>query len=249
MESSKIFFPLRTNANYFKSKQEYLDLKSRVKQSLILFDELLFQAGEYHCIVGPKGIIQGFKSHQKIGDEQKSLQLEEDEKEADHFWLRVRTTDAQPSESFTTIIDSPLERRFRSQFHTLVSEMKENGIDSVELRYYEFPDNVKNEIATLAKTELEELEFDTDNIFLKDRIIQNLNNDLLLMSLLKLPATIDALHAPLVLQKAKKDSSIIDVDINQVRLMTDTRNRKCLCDCYDAIDLSGLILTNYGKHQ
>ena len=61
MESSKIFFPLRTNANYFKSKQEYLDLKSRVKQSLILFDELLFQAGEYHCIVGPKGIIQGFK--------------------------------------------------------------------------------------------------------------------------------------------------------------------------------------------
>jgi hypothetical protein len=171
MEPSTIFFPLRTNVNYFQSKQEYMDLQSRVKQSLILYDKVVFQAGEYQCIVGPEGIIQNFQIPDKERRRQLGVQLEEDDIQANHFWLSVRPSNANPPEPFTTILDSPLERIFRSQFHTLVSEIRGHGINEVDLRYYELPAQLVGEIDKAQKAEMQEYDFKTENRFLKDRII------------------------------------------------------------------------------
>ncbi|MCK4826374.1 hypothetical protein KA005_62100 [bacterium] len=210
-KESTILFPLRTNVNYFRSNKEYLDLQSRVKQSLILFDNVLFQAGEYHCLVGPDGVIQNYQSHYKQNRGKKPVKLEGDNKDTKRFWLKIRTSATGPSKPFTTIIASELQRSFRSQFHTLVDEIRKSGINNVELRYYEFPDEINQKVKQISKDESKKLEFEKENYFLKNTIINNLNKDLLLMAILELPASIDSLHAPLVQQKAKRDSRLRNI--------------------------------------
>ena len=207
-KSSTILFPLRTNVNFFRSSIEYLDLKSRVKQSLILYDKILFQAGEYHCFVGPGGVIQNYQSQYNKERGKKPVMLEDEGKDSKRFWLQIRPTGAAPSVPSTTLIDSELERSFRSQFHTLVTEIKGSGISEVELRYFEFPDTVKKHIKDVTKKDKKNLQYEQGSKFLKDTIITNLNKDLLLMTILGLPANIDALHGSIIHQKIKQDTSL-----------------------------------------
>jgi hypothetical protein len=51
---ASIYFPLRTNVEYWDLDRLELDLESRLKLSAILYDELILEDGGYVALVGPK---------------------------------------------------------------------------------------------------------------------------------------------------------------------------------------------------
>jgi hypothetical protein len=205
---SRFFFPLRTNVDYFRSETHYLDLITRVKQSLLLFDELVFQAGVYWSVVGSKGVVDLIRPFNPMID--KKIKYS-DENTAPHFFLRIRPSDASPDTPFTSLLSSDKEVEYQSQFHYLVDEIRSYGIEDAIIGQYDITDPVKKLAKEFTKIDKDILAYDPGNDFLRDKIIENLNKDLLLMSALDLPASIDGLHAPLLAEKTIQNTTISPV--------------------------------------
>lgn len=208
MDSLPIFFfPLRTNVEFFKSGENYLDLKSRAKEALLLYDRVVFQDGVYRCFVGPKGRIEQIHPFDKNRDKD---QLEEKDTSKE-FFLQVRPTDASPEAPFTRLIDSPLERAFRAQFHTLADEITSGGIEGVSLEYFELSQLMQLFARNIAEKDKESIRF-PENVskFLEEVVVNNLNIDLLLIALLGHVSVMDSLHSTLLSQKVTEDVKVED---------------------------------------
>jgi len=205
---SRFFFPLRTNVEYFRSEGNYLDLKARAKQSLLLYDEVVFQAGVYWNVMGPKGQFDMIRPFNPKKD--KSVEFS-DVSTAPHFFLRIRPTGASPDTPFTTLMSSEKKYEFHAQFHHLVEEMRSNGIEDVITADFGLTNSLKGLANNITKVDIKALEYDPGNPFLRKSIIGNLNFDLLLMSLINLPASIDGLHAPILAEKTLENPSVSPV--------------------------------------
>lgn len=145
--TSTFFFPLRTNVEFFKSGESYLDLESKIKQSLLLYENIVFEEGVYKCFVGPKGRLEQIgpfdSEHDNIGFENQDT--------AKSFFVRARSSSAKPDAPFTHLVDSPLERSFRAQFHTITQELLLSGIDGVTLEGFELNQPSKSFVRNLVR--------------------------------------------------------------------------------------------------
>jgi hypothetical protein len=199
---STFFFPLRTNVEFFKSGENYLDLKSRAKEALLLYDRIVFQAGVYRCFVGPKGRMEQIQPFDKNRDRD---ELEEKDTSKE-FFVQVRPTGATPETPFTRLIDSPLERAFRAQFHTLADEITSGGIEEISLEWFELPQPMQSLARDMANQDKESIKFPQHvSKSLEEVVVNNLNIDLLLIALLGHVSVMDSLHSPLLSQKVAKD--------------------------------------------
>jgi hypothetical protein len=200
IDQSTFFFPLRTNVEHFRSQERYLGLRERVKQALLLYDRLLFQAGVYLNVAGPVGRFDLMRPFNPKYDSNVEFT---DENAAPEFMVQIRPSNASPETPFTTILKSKLEVEFQSQFHTLFNEISSQGISDVQIESLNLTDGAVKIARDISKYDQEHLEFDQRNPFLQSKLIENLNLDLLLISLMQIPASIDGIHAPLLAQKTE----------------------------------------------
>jgi hypothetical protein len=52
-----LFFPLRSNIGWFTNENTRLDLEKRIKNSLIIYDKIVFENGRYKLFATDKGIV------------------------------------------------------------------------------------------------------------------------------------------------------------------------------------------------
>lgn len=60
MSDSKIFLPLRSNADWFRTEDLKNILIRRIKIYMMIYDEIILQDGRYHCIIGDTGSFDSF---------------------------------------------------------------------------------------------------------------------------------------------------------------------------------------------
>lgn len=74
----RIFFPLRSSAGWFESRETVSVLEGQLKLSLICFDELVFEKGEYNLVVTEEGSYSYIFPHEAIPEELRTLKFGRD---------------------------------------------------------------------------------------------------------------------------------------------------------------------------
>ena len=199
--TSTFFFPLRTNVQYFDSPETRLKLEERVKQASLLYDKLLFEGGIYEATAWEGTGSKGFDMWYSPDPRDLDAIAREDE--------TFRPTGNTPA----LLIDEKVfgsgkaARQFRAQFIVLLVKIRADTLPWINAQTFTIPSELDNEIKKLARDDHNLVEGLTESSFLRDKIAYNLNRDLLIAAQLQMPASIDELFSPLVLEKAQRNAT------------------------------------------
>jgi len=104
---SAIFFPLRTNVQYFTLPEGYLSLEARLKEACLLYDQLVLEAGMYMALIGPERSIDFWVPPHQLTED---MLRDRWEPTGGEFVLVIREHE----------MVSPAERRFKSDGRTIL---------------------------------------------------------------------------------------------------------------------------------
>jgi hypothetical protein len=195
---SSFFFPLRTNAEAFNSAAGYTALTNRIKQAILLYDDLLFEAGLYTGFVTEGGYFDNWHpptqlslamlnnlraSHKPSGGE------------AALFVQAVDSTDAP-----MPLIQGEALLRYHSEFHTLLSAFELNDCSFIHMQPFGLTDYGKEEAKELRKelTKVGHNALLDTHERLKSLFIKQLSQDLVICSDLEMPFSMASFYAPLL---------------------------------------------------
>lgn len=196
---STFLFPLRTNVEYFSSPPGYLALYDRVKQASLLYDMLWFEAGIYQASIGETGSCEMWIPPSDITESMLADSWEPTG--GDHYFGFSLTENG----TYYPLISGGVERRFRSEFHSILKELEAYHLPWLRFNTFGLTDQGKQFLSRLERDDqlMVQEAFPAASSFLRDNIRKNLNHDLLLAAGLETPASIDPLYAPLFHAKAK----------------------------------------------
>lgn len=160
----------------------------------MLFDHIVFQAGVYHCSVGPSG---SFSMTREFNPKSDDFRFSE-EREGQEFYVAVKSTSAPKSAPATPILQGQRQKSFDAQFHVIANEMVSEGIEGIELTPYSMIPSASSWASKVVSNISRNEDIPIESSQLKNVILKNLCLDLLLISDLGWPASIDPLHAPLI---------------------------------------------------
>lgn len=198
-EQSLFFFPLRTNVEFFSAAEDYLALEKRVKQVMLLYDRIIIEDGTYVCCTGPRG---SWDLHIPPGD----LSPEQ----------RLSTEYSPVSGEFSVVVDghevlsSPTERRFRSDFYPILRGIPFESVDWCSRETLGLTSKARRVLQAENLRDQHDREFSLSGAsrFLRNKIIDNLNHDLLVSASLGASISISPIYAPLVRRKIVRERNI-----------------------------------------
>lgn len=191
MSKSTIFFPLRSNVEWFEPAKEY-SLERKIKESMLLYDYLVFEDGIYTCFTTKKG---GFDVHVPT-----SNVSTEDRKRMFHGRggkTASLTIINQATGKATPILSGEVEKFFNADFVSLLENMGCQDLDFIKLEKIGLTEDGKKILREIFKRDEEDTHLMSligGTPFLKRIITQGLNHSLLLSGALKVPILIDNLH-------------------------------------------------------
>jgi len=195
--NSTFFFPLRTNVEYFTSPEGFLTLERRVKQAAILYDVIILEGGIYTASAGPTGSMDFWISPSQVTDEELRLKLEPS---GGQHHLALAPTG---SRQFQTVVSGPVERRFRSEFHSILKKLGPEYPKWIKMETYDLTSAAKSLASRISRNDEKNtnIAIPEGSHFLRNIILRNLNRDLILAGSLGSMASIDPLHLPILQKK------------------------------------------------
>ena len=187
-------FPLRSNAGFYRDRGQ-LDLRERLKEAALLYDEIVLEDGLYVASVGATTSVETIAA---ATDD--SIEIARKLKSSGGtFALYV---------GGTVVADEATERRFVAEYRSLIREVvEESGArrrpDWLKLIAYESAPAMKRRVEQLAREDAQRPGFwrRKSGRRLRDRVLGNLNHDLLLSAALGMPISPDGYYAPLARRK------------------------------------------------
>jgi hypothetical protein len=199
------FFPLRTNVHYFDSPEEQLALMERVKQSSLLYENLLFEGGIYDAVV--------WKDEERGGGPSFDMWIPPQDVTDDFlagYEHKPTGGDAYLKIDEHVFASGEAERRQHAEFHSLLKQLNVENLPWIEMEAFGLHGELKNLAGRLAlddESALGDLLSDKPR-FLKSKILSNLNHDLILTSQLNVAASMDGLFEPLLSRKAQRHAGL-----------------------------------------
>jgi len=204
---SRILFPLRTNIKSFQRWGDTYDISGRIKQSMILYDEVIVETGTFQYSGSDRF---AFHSFEQWG--------EENTREA--VLKKLEEIEKRPEEGYITVIDGKtriekykykVEKKdeFLADYRTLdfISEIESGSygkeIDFLKYAFIQRKENHRDVISQNTLKDLANKKFaeNTRKIYGEMNLVgllNNLNDSLALSHLFKVPVSVDAMHVPLL---------------------------------------------------
>jgi hypothetical protein len=212
LTTQQAWFPLRSNLAFFETGRGRMTLEQRIKQSVILCDELWFEAGMVtldvaeHFVMGPM-----WHSPQGLTDERIAMHRKA-ARRGTPFSLAIGTEPAfgvpAPPEAMRTIGGGPRQRGFVGEYQQLLTRTRlveqswvnrglvdpaaEERVKALETELSRFDTIYAREAPKLSKNHL-----------LDGNLKSSLNHDLAVSAVHGAPAMIDQLHGRMLAFKVK----------------------------------------------
>ncbi len=208
---STILFPLRTNINSLQKWGDAYDISARIKQSMILYDEVILEAGTFRYSGSDRFVLSGYEPWSKSNTK-------------DDVLRKMKEVEMRSEEGFITVIDGKtrvekyrykVEKKdeFLADYRTVdVLSEAESGsygkeTDFLKYAYIKRKENHKDTITQNTLKDLANKEFaETARKIYGEMplvgLLNNLNDSLALSHSLKTPITVDTMHVPLLRSKA-----------------------------------------------
>jgi len=197
-----IYLGLRSNTQYFASKQGFMKLDARLKTLALLYDHLVLEEGVYDCSVGPGG------STTFVTPYQDPAQLKPVRTLKHNFRVGVALTG---SDQYDQVINSPTEKRYRAQFESTLQQLDALNPDWLSSTYFDATDDITREADNLASTWIwQDTNLLTDFMpeashWLRDVVIKSLYIDVARAYLSDVDVALDGFHSALIGRKVATD--------------------------------------------
>jgi len=193
---------LRTNVDYFSTPEGSLTLEQRVKQAAVLYDELLFEEGMYETTICSKGTFDVWTPPGELDDATLAMKPQV----GSEYTITMAAGNAQPVPiSFGRTADY-----FKAEYHTIVSQIGEVVPDWVRFGSYELNREATELVRNLSSADRRTVRKLVPEVstFLGNKIVENLNRDLVLASILGCPVSMDQLHASALFRRQQPSEPI-----------------------------------------
>jgi len=199
-EINRVFLPLRSNIGWFKSPDLREDISNRVKESILLYDEIFIEDGTFKADLLEMGATKWYFPPGVIPLEQRTIEYE-DLKPSDVTIGIGRDGDIAPR---ATILKGHAADRFKIDYYEIFKNIDKSDYDF--LKFITCPDY---SLPRRAKDIIREQSWDDKRIFksihpndaIRDLVIDNLNHDIVLSVLLKSSIIMDSGHRDLLKEK------------------------------------------------
>jgi hypothetical protein len=219
---SRVIFPLRTN---IKSLQRWgdNDISKKIKQSFILYDEVIFEAGTFRFSGAERFVLEGYVPWSEENSKEavlRDLEKIENRQEAGYITVLDGKTHAEKHKHKVE-----KKNEFVADFRVVdvLSELESGSygkeVDFVKYAVIEKTKDYWNTInentaKDLANAGFADLVRMTYGPMLAIRLLNNLNDSLAISHFFKVPVTLDAMHTTLLKSKTQSqvglDFSILD---------------------------------------
>ncbi|MEX2374702.1 MAG: hypothetical protein WD942_03840 [Dehalococcoidia bacterium] len=185
---TKIYFPLRSNAGWFTSEQTRGLLERRIKNAMVLYDQLLFQDGLYKWVVLEKGQFDFYMGPDANPGDRGELSAFVPGRPAG---LRMRSS---KTGEYLPILEGPAVAGFNVDFFPILHQAGVLSTSYVTLATHELRDEVKADLKKQQSADgkcQDLLNVLPGNEFQKRKVIESAYHDSTLAHALRLPFVAD----------------------------------------------------------
>jgi hypothetical protein len=203
---NRIFFPLRSNIGWFQSPNLKTDITNRVKEAILIYDEILIEDGTFEAkIFDPHVAPSALHMYIPPGF------IPSDEREIEH------QRDIEPTIAtigMTLAGGSPVTlfhgecNRFKIDYYELFKDMEISDIEFIKLLVlqndYDLPSDAKDLIERQSKIDKDLFENINPDKALRNLLIDNLNHDIVASIWLTSAVALDPSHNEILEKKCNE---------------------------------------------
>lgn len=201
-EINRVFLPLRSNIGWFKSPDLREDISTRVKESILLYDEIYIEDGTFKA-----DVLEGSAGPNKWyipppgRPEERTIEYDRDLRQTDVSVGIGLDGDIAPR---ATISQGRTEDRFKIDYYELFKNIEKT--DYTFLKFivcpeYTFPRRARDILRDQSRDDKLNFEYIHPNSAIRDLVIDNLNHDIVLSILLKSSIVLDSRHRDFLKEK------------------------------------------------
>lgn len=208
---NRVFLPLRSNIGWFKSADLREEISTRVKEAILLYDELYIEDGTFRFdIVEESGSFKQYLPPGSIPIDQRTI---EDKRDLQPTEMTIGIGPDGANAPNATILHGNASIRFKVDYHDIFrnTEMSDyNFVKFIILNEHNFPEEAKRTIADESYSDKYHFKDLYSNEKIRDLVIDNLNHDLISSMLLNSSVIFDSMHYNLLKKKCWHKVSLID---------------------------------------
>ena len=200
---SRVYFPLRSNVGWFQSHDLRSQITNRVKESLLVHDELVIEDGTFLVDILDEGGMQApWLPPGMLPQELRTVEFQD---------LKPKTITTlmgkdgeMPSE---VVLHGKASVRFKIDYYNIFKGLNLASFDFIKLRVIhdlDIPPEAKQIIQHNAFTDRTRFQNLEANTWLRDLVINSLNRDLVVASMLGAGLVLDPRHGDLLRRKYVK---------------------------------------------
>ena len=165
-----------------------------MKQAALLYDTIICEGGMYIATIGNMGNVDMWKPPADITDEEL---YEPFRPTGGEYYFAIGPSG---SKGCHVMQSGPVERRFRSEFHSLLKNLGPQIPEWIQVKTYDLTREAKDLVSRLTEQDIRNtaIVIPEGGPWLRRKIISNLNHDLILIRNLQSAASIDPLHMPIL---------------------------------------------------
>lgn len=198
MKANDVYFPLRSNIDFFENKSKQPDLISKIKQSILLYNILYFDVGAYRLSCGDNGSVNNYYPPEHMDH----LDLDVPDSTSRGFYVGMQK---EPhGKPFFPIRFSEKSTNYLVCFQNIISEM---GLENEKFIKYGIPELNKEWEKILSKAVWNTSDYKKyiDGYrFCKNVILENFHHSLIVSNAINASPMVDGLHIKLI-EKINKD--------------------------------------------
>lgn len=206
--NQNIYFPIRSNIHFFEKKANQPPLISRIKQSILMYNNLIFDDGGYTLSCNEHGSFDSIVPPQQLD----RLKLEVPEEPSRVISLNAR--DERTGKTFNLIPHSDNSQNYSVSFRKLLAEMNIENESFIKFELQELTPHGKQVLREAVRKTNDYKKFIEGNSFFKNKVFENFHNTILLSNSLNTPFMLDVLHDNLLKNLSQNIIKISDVRLD-----------------------------------
>ncbi|MFZ2473370.1 MAG: hypothetical protein WAW52_15680 [Methanothrix sp.] len=207
---NRVFLPLRSNIGWFKSADLREEISTRVKEAILLYDEICVEDGTFKVdIVEGSGSFSQYLPPGSIPMDRRTI---EDKRDLQPTEMTIGIGPDGADAPTAIVLRGNASIRFKVDYQEIFRDVEiseHNFLKFVILNEYSFPREAKKTIEDQSWSDKCRFKDLHPNEKIRDLIIDNLNHDLISSILLESSIIFDSMHYDLLKKKCWQKGSLI----------------------------------------
>lgn len=198
---TRVFLPLRSNINWFQSQELKTQLDARLKEALLLYDEVVIEDGTFYAEITEHGGFQPYLPPGTIPVDQRIIEWDRDIRPTEvKLGFKIEGSHGP----FQTLLAGKTIARYKVDFFDLTRGSRLSDADFVThatISETQLPSSVREAIRRENFHDRSHLNLELGSDWIRNLVINSLNRDTIIAAMMQAAVIIDPTHGAVLRQK------------------------------------------------